>query len=218
MPKEQASPGDARAVRRAPRIIAFAVAVLVLAAAAWLVVARARTQVRWTAVMEAANATSTINGVATLSGEDGTEWAYSLWSQVEGPGAFSPRGMLVAVKAPQAAKPSDLILRLTDAVDYCARDGVAASLAARRLSSRGRWARWGGRRALEVTVRASEVPGRTEKSPDEWRFYLDPRTRLVQGLEILDRGVLRAHVEYRYNQPLPSGTGNGRESKAENRE
>jgi hypothetical protein len=216
MPKESAPPSET--ARRASRILAFAVAALVLAAAAWLVVARARTQVRWTAVMEAANATSTINGVAALSGEDGTEWAYSLWSQVEGPGAFSPRGMLVAVKAPREAKPSDLILRLTQAVDYCARDGVAASLAARRLSSRGRWAQWGGRRALEVTVRAAEVPGRTEKSPDEWRFYLDPRTRLVQGLEILDRGVLYAHVEYRYNQPLPSGVRSGREPEVGNRE
>jgi hypothetical protein len=67
MPKDRTSQGGATTARRAPRIIAFASVALALAAVAWLVAARARTQVRWTAVMEAANATSTINGVATLS-------------------------------------------------------------------------------------------------------------------------------------------------------
>ncbi len=37
--------------------------------------------------------------------------------------------------------------------------------------------------------------------------FLEPHTRLVQGVEIFAGGALRARAEYRYNQPLPSGIG-----------
>jgi hypothetical protein len=74
-------------------------------------------------------------------------------------------------------------------------------------------------------VHASEVPGWAGSAPDEWRFYVEPHTRLVQGVEILANGALRGRAEYRYNQPLPSGIGdrewgiaNGRNRNAPRRE
>lgn len=211
MPKNATSETSSRRPRSA--IPLAVVGVTVLVAAAWFVVARARTQVKWTAVMEAANAASTINGLARLSGEDGTQWDYSLWSRVEGPGAFSPKGMLVPVRVPKGAKPSDLTVRVAGAVDYCGPEGVAAALAGRKRSSRGRWTKWGGNRVLKATVHASEVPGWAGSAPDEWRFYLEPHTRLVQGVEIFANGALRGRAEYRYNQPLPPAFAAGTESR-----
>jgi hypothetical protein len=168
-------------------------------------------RVSWVRVREAYGQQQTINGVGRVMDAKGNVWEYGLWVKVEGSTRFTPQVML----RPTAGAPSGPLdpemLGLVACLDYTGGLDYLSALASHQESARGNTESWQGEPVLEVTIPMplDLLEKRAGQSlvgaPDRLRFYVDPETNLIRGLEVFRAEQLRASVQYYYNKPLPPG-------------
>ncbi len=182
-----------------------------------MALARARPSVSWSEVLAAVGERQTMHGLGRISLKDGSEWEYTLWARIGGPGVSVTAGMLRPLQLPPGEtempeRPAEELELLCRAMDYSGERGIAARLAAGEKERAGaRRAELGGERVLEVVLNSASVLGKETGYPDEWRVYVDPETMLVRQVKLFlveaGKPVLRAVCEYRYDEPLPPGFG-----------
>lgn len=188
-------------------LLVLGLAVMIAAVATVVLVRRSRT-VRWAEVMAATVQQETVNGVGRVFPPRGPEWALALWVQLDRDRRFPSNSLLLPVTGGKGARPSDEVVTRAEQVNFLSSKGGAVrlpKLAAREAATVGQPTEFAGRPSLQVTVYGSAHQEGLPATPEEWRFYVDPETKLVQGLDLLVGGRLAAKVEYRYNRPLPRG-------------
>ncbi len=175
---------------------------LLLLAVALLAVAwscRQRALVRWSEVLAAVTRQETVNGVGAIHAPDGSEWALTSWVQIAGPATFPARAGLVPVNTKPAQPPSPEAIEAGNMANFLTYSDLP-ELAARRRATPCRRVDWSGQELL-----LAEIPPSQGTSGVTWRFYLDPESKLVQGLDLVSSNQLLARISYRYNLPLPKG-------------
>jgi hypothetical protein len=212
---DQAPPCQVSPSRWRNRLLAAALLV-VLAAAAWLLLGRARPVVKWSAVAESLHQRQTMHGKGRIYLSNGTEYAYALWGRIMPRGPCDVKGMALPVRtqgqeAELPAQASPQLITLCNAMDYCGENGILTRLASGpRGPARARPGEWAGRAALVVDV-PSPVPPAGEEAgyPDLFRLHIDTQTELVVCLELFlvedGESKLRGRCDYWYDVALPPG-------------
>jgi len=191
---------------RRGRYLGIAAVLVVVAAAVLLLLARRGRVVCWSEVLFAATKQRTVDGTGRLYAADGSQWQVAVWIRVDGPNAFTANSLLLPISG-GGAQPSPEVMTLARAVNYLdAERGIVARLAREGATQPGRSTQFAGQPVREVVAAPSRGWSReAEAAGLTWRFYLDPRTKLVRGLDLLAGGKLAGKIEYHYNQPLPKG-------------
>ena len=195
------------ALRKLPRAVTFAIAlILLLALIAIPVVRHLRHRVSWAEVLPAMQRPQTIKGVARITGSDDSEWACALWAGREGGGPLTASTLLVPVRIRRDQQPGPDVTMLCQAIDLTGGLGLLKWLADRRTVTAGHTTSWGGHTVLEVELPLPPALAIAHPLwPDTWRLYVDPTSHLVQGLDLSLKGKVVARTEYDYNLPLPKG-------------
>ncbi len=183
-----------RPLRRWRLLLPLAVLVIAGVIVAFLLHSRL---VRWSDVLAATVRQDTVNGVGRVYAHDGSEWAVSVWVKVDASQTFPANTLLVPVKASPTQRPDEETVETAQMANYLP---LLPRLARNHPSAWSRPVEWAGRRVLEATY----AEGRAVGPNLAFRAYLDPQSKLIQGLDLVEHGRLVLKVQYRYNQALPA--------------